>query len=65
MMTVGKKILQLQGLVGTKDIRQQDGKFIVDMKNDSDGGKRTSHLTGPQLEYIDSLWEKHYGNRSR
>lgn len=60
MKTLGQKILQLQGLVGTKDIRPQDGKFIVDMMNLSEGSKKTSKLTGPQAEYVESLWSKHY-----
>lgn len=60
-LTLGNKIRQLQGLVGTKDVRPQDGKFIVSMMNLSEGGKKTSHLTGPQVEYLNNLWTQHYG----
>lgn len=61
MLTVGQKVVQLQGLVGTKDIRPKDEQFITDMKDATDNGKRTKHLTGPQVDYIESLWSKHYG----
>lgn len=59
--TLGNKVKQLQGLVGTKDIRPQDERFITDMWEKTSEGKKTSHLSGPQVEYIDGLWRKHYG----
>lgn len=62
MLSVGNMVLQLQGLVGTTAIRPKDDQFIRDMKDSTDDGKHTKHLTPKQVEYIESLWETHYGN---
>lgn len=61
MITVGQMVMQLQGLVGTKDISPKNEQFIIDMKERTVDGKRTSHLTTGQIDYIESLWRQHFG----
>jgi hypothetical protein len=61
--SLGQKVRQLQGLLGTKDVKPSQEQFITDMWQATQQGKKTSHLTGPQVEYIDGLWKKHYGGR--
>jgi hypothetical protein len=60
-VTLNVMIRQLQGLVGTKDIRPKDDQFIQDMWETTQQATKTTQLTGPQVTYIESLWNKHYG----
>jgi hypothetical protein len=58
--TVGQKILQLQGLLGTDAVTPWVTTFVEDMFAKSNGGKKTSHLTGRQVEKIDQIWREHF-----
>lgn len=60
MLTIGQKVLKLSGLVGRRDMKPKDEQFIEDMLELTLQGKRTSHLTSGQVEYIDSLHKQNF-----
>lgn len=59
-VTVGTMIKQLAGLVGTKDLNDWESTFVRDMLDRTQRGKRTSPLSGSQVEKIEQIWKKHF-----
>lgn len=62
MASVGNMIKRIDGLRGTKDVTPWEEQFIADMMERSDQGKRTSHLSGAQVEKIEQIFNKHFGD---
>lgn len=58
--TIGQKIKQIEGLLGTKDVNEREAEFIENMVERSNNGTRTSHLTSPQVIWIEKIWKRHY-----
>lgn len=61
MLTVGTKIKQIAGLAGSADVDDRTGRFIIDMVAASENGRRTSHLSDKQVEWIEDIHAKHFG----
>jgi hypothetical protein len=60
-LSIGAKIKQIAGLVGTNSTDERTDGFITNMVEKSGNGARTSHLSGPQVEWIESIHAKHFG----
>lgn len=61
LISIGAKIKLIAGLAGTADVDQRTSDFIERMDEITGNGARTSHLTGPQVEWIESIHERHFG----
>lgn len=61
MLSIGAKIKQIAGLAGTNAVDARTDGFIRNIIERSESGKRTSHLTGPQVDWIESIHAKHFG----
>lgn len=59
VVSTGTKIKQCEALQ-VADIGQVAHRFIANMVLRTDGGKDTTMLTGPQVTWIDDLWERHF-----
>ena len=53
-------IKQLAGLVGTADLNAWETTFVRDMLDRTQEGKRTSPLSGSQVEKVEQIWRKHF-----
>lgn len=62
MASVGKMIRRISGLLGTKDVTPWEERFITDMVERSGNGQNTTRLSGNQVEKIEQLFNKHYGD---
>lgn len=60
MKSVGQKIKQLQGLVGTADVTEWEEGFIENISTSTRDGHETVHLTPGQVEKIDQIYNKHF-----
>lgn len=60
MKSVGQKIAQLMGLVGTKDVTGWEEGFIENISATTREGRETGHLTENQVEKIDQIYQKHF-----
>ena len=61
MLSLGAKLMQIAGLAGTRDVDSRTSEFIDDMLERTGGGKRTSHLSEKQAQWIENIHEKHFG----
>lgn len=61
MLSVGGKIKQLAGLAHTADLTNEQSEFVERMVGITGNGARTSHLSEPQVDYIEGLHERHFG----
>lgn len=60
MPSVGSKLKQLEGLLGTKDLSEWEQRFVQNCLERSDQGRHTPELSGKQVEKIDDIWERHF-----
>ena len=60
MKSIGQKIRQLAGLLGTKDITPWEEKFITSMLDVTNDGAMTTILTTKQVDTVESIFDKHY-----
>lgn len=60
MVSIGTKIEQLAGLLGTHDVTEWESRFIESVYAWAERGKRTSGLTEKQIAVIERIWEKHF-----
>ncbi len=60
MKSIGSQIKQISGLLGTKDITAWEQSFITNILEQTNNGELTVHLTGKQVNRIESLFEKHF-----
>jgi len=60
MRSLNSMIQMLDGLRGTKDVTKWEDDFIASIVTLSGGGRKTSHLSEPQVEQIDRLYHKHF-----
>lgn len=59
-VSVGTMIAQLDALRGTTGLSPWENEFIASVLRQSNGGARTSQLTGKQVATIESIWQRHY-----
>jgi len=58
--SIGQKIMQIEGLVGTIAVNEREEEFIEDVSRITEGGKRTTTLTVTQVEWIERIWKRHF-----
>lgn len=61
MLSIGAKIKQIAGLAGTREVDERTKNFIEKMVESSGNGARTSHLSERQVEWIEDIHRKHFG----
>jgi len=59
-VSVGTKLQQLHGLLGTNDLTPWEQGFVRNVYDATGGGAHTSILSGNQVEKIDDMWTKHF-----
>lgn len=59
-VSLGTKIRQVHGLLGTKDVNAWETDFIESVWAWSAQGADTRTLTGKQIEVIERIWGKHF-----
>lgn len=60
MVSLGTKIQQLHGLLGTTDLKEKETDFVKSVYAWSHEGKDTTKITPPMAEWAENLWEKHF-----
>lgn len=59
-VSIGTMIKKLEGLIGTKDVSEWEDNFIDSILQQTDSGKKTSHLSEKQVAVIEKLHTKHF-----
>lgn len=59
-VSVGVKLQQLHGIVGTAALGEWATKFVNENFTRTGGGKDTRSLTSKQVEKIDDLYGEHF-----
>lgn len=62
MKSVGAMIQQLAGLVGTQDLNAWERQFVVHIGDLSETGRLTTRLSEAQVDKIEQLYTKHFGD---
>ena len=62
MISVAKMLERVSALIDTKDITEWENQFLKSVWGRSKEGKETQRLTGPQIESIEKIFTKHYGD---
>lgn len=62
MASVNTMLQQCAGLIGTRDVTAVEDKFLQNVWARSEQGKRPDKLSGPQVEWLEDLHAKHFGN---
>lgn len=62
MLSIGAKVKQIAGLAGTSAVDKKTDEFIRHMDRATDNGRRTSHLSEKQVEWIEDIHSKHFGS---
>ncbi len=60
MKTIGQMIQQIDGLVATPAVSPWEDNFIRSIVKQTQEGKKTSFLSGKQVEAIELLYKKHF-----
>lgn len=60
MKSVGQKIQQLEGLLGTTDVTAWEGEFIAGIVERTENGAKTTRLSERQVDVIDKIYDKHF-----
>lgn len=60
MKSIGQKIRQIEGLLGTSAVTKWETEFIESISRQSEGGKSTLYLTEPQIHIVDRIYGKHF-----
>lgn len=60
-VSLGVQIQKIHALVGTQDADPRTDAFIADMWESTDCGRRTSHLSEKQVNWIEDIHRRHYG----
>lgn len=58
--SIQQKIMQIEGLLGTKDIDEWQQEFIENIVERTQHGKITSGLSGKQLDVIEQIYNRHF-----
>lgn len=64
MKSLGDMIRRLGGLIDTQDVTPWENKFLDSIWAQTNGGLRTTHLTEKQIDAIERLFQKHYGDQT-
>lgn len=55
-------IQRLGALIDTKDVTRWENDFLENINAQTNGGQRTGHLSEKQIEVIERIFNKHYGD---
>ena len=58
--SVGTMVKQLCGMLGTNDLTPWETGFVEAIRDGTNDGAKTSHLTSKQVEKIEQVWSKHF-----
>jgi hypothetical protein len=61
-VSIGVMIRTIEGLVGTKDVSEWEDNFIQSILRQSRHGTHTTSLTEKQIEIIERIHNKHFGD---
>jgi hypothetical protein len=59
-VSVRTMLLQVAGLVDTKDVGDWENGFLKSVLKISEDGARSSRLTEKQIERLEEVWRKHF-----
>lgn len=62
MKSLGAMIKQLGGMVGGNDLSDWEDDFVKSVVEKSDDGTNTVTLTEKQIEKIEGIYSKHFGD---
>lgn len=62
MKSLGAMIKQLHGMVGTDDLTEWETGFVRNVFDRSGEGEDTTYLSATQVETINRLYHKHFGD---
>lgn len=62
MKSIGAKIDQIEGLLGTTDLSEWEDDFVTNVVKKTHGGEVTTGLSEKQIEIIDRIYKKHFGD---
>lgn len=60
MKSVYQKIMQLEGLSGTKDVNNWEREFIDSVVTKVHMHPNTAALSDKQVEIVDRIWSRHF-----
>jgi hypothetical protein len=60
MKSVGQKIMQVEGLLGTRAVNDWETGFIESIVASTRAGKETKHLTADQVQKIEQIYNRHF-----
>lgn len=60
MKSLGQKIQQLNGLIGTKDVSEWESEFLQSVVDRSNCGQDTTRLSAKQVEIAERIYAKHF-----
>ncbi len=60
MRSIGQKIMQIEGLLGTRDVNIWEEEFIRRVIGLTDHGKKTVGLSEKQARIIERIWGRHF-----
>jgi hypothetical protein len=58
--SVGQKIAQIEGLLGTAAANAWELEFIESIAQQTDHGRHTTRLTENQVEKVDQIYGRHF-----
>jgi len=62
MKSLGAMVLQLAGMVGTKDLSKWETDFVCSVGRRTADGEHTGCLSERQIDRIEELYRKHFGD---
>lgn len=60
MKSIGQKLQQCEGLIGTKDVNDWESEFLGNVLERSNGGKDTTKLTAKQIEVVERIYNRNF-----
>jgi hypothetical protein len=60
MKSLGQKIKQCGGLIGTPDVSEWEGNFLESVLERSGDGADTTRLSEKQVEVVERIYSKHF-----
>jgi hypothetical protein len=59
-VSIGRMLISLSGMIGTKDLNNWETELVQNCMLTSKDGTLTAHLSGPQVEKIEEIYQKHF-----
>ena len=60
MKSIGQKVMQLSGLLGTEDLTPWEEEFVDSINDRTKAGKETAGLSEKQVEIVERIWKKNF-----